>query len=92
MIGRDAKLVLRLAGIPVTHVHRSQETGEYRAEFYIPDMEKGVDPASVWAERILEKFPDVIITATHDTIAHWREGQPVIAAGVTFIEKKKEQE
>lgn len=71
-------------GIPVQKLVRFQDTGDYSAEFFIPEMQQGVLPAAEWAQLICDVMPDARIVGTHDTIAHWREGQPVIYASVVF--------
>lgn len=71
-------------GVPAQKVVRKQETGDYVADFFVPEMSEPVAPAKEWAKRIQEVLPSAKIIDTHDTIATWRPGQPVIYATVIF--------
>lgn len=71
-------------GVPAQKIVRKQETGDYVADFFVPEMSEPVAPAKEWAKRIREALPSARIIDTHDTIAAWREGQPVIYATVIF--------
>lgn len=71
-------------GIPAQKIVRKQETGEYVAEFFVPEMSEPVAPAREWASKITEALPLARIIDTHDTFASWRENQPVIYATVIF--------
>lgn len=71
-------------GVPAQKIVRKQETGDYVADFFVPELSEPVAPAKEWAERIKAVMPDVRIIDTHDTIAAWRPNQPVIYATVIF--------
>lgn len=71
-------------GIPAQKIVRKQETGDYVADFFVPEMSEPIAPAKDWAERIKAAMPDVRIIDTHDTIAAWRPNRPVIYATVIF--------
>ncbi len=71
-------------GVPAQKVVRKQATGDYVADFYVPQMEQATAPAQEWARRIRATLPQATIRATHDTVADWRPGTPVIYATVTF--------
>lgn len=71
-------------GVPAQKIVRKQETGDYVADFFVPEMTEPVASGKVWAERIKAVMPHVRIIDTHDTIAAWRPGQPVIYATVIF--------
>lgn len=75
---------LTTLGIAAQKVVRKRESGDYVAEFFIPDMNTPVAPAQDWAQRIRTALPQAIIVDVHDTIANWRPGQPVIYATVIF--------
>jgi hypothetical protein len=75
---------LETLGIPVQKVVRKRETGAYLADFYVPEMREAIPPAAVWARRLGDALPDIRIVDTHDTVANWRPGQPVIYATVAF--------
>ena len=79
-------------GVPAQKIVRKQETGDYVADFFVPEMAEPVAPAKEWAERIKAAMPSARIIDTHDTIASWRSGQPVIYATVIFqlIERESE--
>ncbi len=72
------------AGVAAQKVVRKRETGDYVADFFIPDMDEEIPPADVWAKQIQRVLPDALILDTHNTIAAWRTGQPVIYATVIF--------
>lgn len=71
-------------GVAAQKVVRKQETGEYVADFFVPEMDDAILPAKTWAQRISEALPNAHIIRVHDTIAGWRPEQPVICATVTF--------
>lgn len=71
-------------GVPAQKIVRKQETGDYVAEFFVPEMSQPIAPAREWARLIREALPSVRIIDTHDTIAAWRPQQPVIYATVIF--------
>jgi hypothetical protein len=82
--GREMCRQLVKLGVPAQKIVRKQETGDYVAEFFVPEMSEPIAPAKEWAKRIREAIPNVRIVDTHDTIAAWRPGQPVIYATVIF--------
>lgn len=82
--GRELRRHLVSLGVDVQKVVRKRETGDYVADFYIPDMDDPIQPAREWAKQIRRALPQVHILDTHDTIAAWRPGQPVIYATVVF--------
>jgi hypothetical protein len=71
-------------GVPAQKIVRKQDTGDYVADFFVPEMSEPVAPAKEWAKRIREVMPHARIIDTHDTIAVWRPNQPVIYATVIF--------
>lgn len=71
-------------GISAQKIIHVQATGEYIAEFFVPEMSEPVAPAATWAKRILEVLPQARIVDTHDTCAVWRPHQPVIYCTVIF--------
>lgn len=71
-------------GIPAQKIVRKQETGNYVADFFVPDLSEPIAPSKEWAERIKAVMPDVRIIDTHDTIAAWRPKKPVIYCTVIF--------
>ncbi|MEO1287329.1 MAG: hypothetical protein AAFV93_06140 [Chloroflexota bacterium] len=71
-------------GVDTQKVVRKRETGNYVADFYISGMDDPIAPARNWARDICHVLPDAKIVDTHDTIATWRKGKPVIYATVTF--------
>lgn len=82
--GRAMCRHLMSLGVVVQKVVRKRETGDYVADFFIPDMDDAIAPASQWAQVIRRALPDAKIIDTHDTIASWRPDQPVIHATVVF--------
>jgi hypothetical protein len=83
--GREMQARLERAGIRPQKVVRKRETGFYMADFYVPEMQAAVPPARTWAKEIERIFPgQVQIIQTDDMRAEWRDGQPIIAATVTF--------
>ena len=84
LTGRAMYRHLVSLGIDVQKVVRKRETGNYVADFFVPQMQKPIDSADEWARRINHVLPTASIVDTHDTIADWRIGQPVIHASVAF--------
>lgn len=82
--GRALHRQLESLGIAAQKVVRKQETGDYVADFYQPEMNSETAPAKEWAKQIKKTFPQAQIVGTHDTIASWRPGNPVIYATVIF--------
>jgi len=82
--GPAMKSTLKRAGIEPQSVVRRQQTGFYVAEFYNKAMKDPVQPSKLYAEAIKERMADLEIIDTHDTVADWRPGKPVIWASVTF--------
>lgn len=76
-------------GVPAQKVVRKQASGDYVADFYVPQMEQPIAPAHEWAKRIRATLPEARIKDTHDTIADWRPGNPVIYATVIFSVPEK---
>lgn len=71
-------------GIDVQKVVRKRETGDYVADFFVPQMQNPIAPAREWARQIRRVLPSASIIDTHDTVASWRAGEPVIYATVAF--------
>lgn len=82
--GRAIWRHLVASGIEAQKVVRKRETGDYIADFYIPNMKDPIEPSTIWASRIRQTLPDARIVETYDTVAGWRPGQPVIHATVVF--------
>lgn len=61
-----------------------QDTGDYVADFFVPEMQEATKPAAEWAKLIKKALPTARIMDTHDTKAVWRPGKPVIYATVIF--------
>lgn len=71
-------------GVPAQKVVRRQETGDYIADFFTEFLQEATLPAKEWSQKIREVLPTARLIDTHDTIAAWRPGQPVIYATVIF--------
>jgi hypothetical protein len=84
MTGRALQRHLKALGIPAQKLVRKRETGDYVAEFFVPEMDEPIEPSRVWAKRIRAILPNATIIDTHDTIASWRPDTPVIYATVIF--------
>lgn len=82
--GRAMRRHLETLGVVAQKIVRKRETGDYVAEFFVPEMAIAIPPADEWAERIVVALPDARIINTHDTIAAWRPNRPVIYATVIF--------
>lgn len=82
--GRAMRRHLEILGVMSQKIVRKRETGNYVAEFFVPEMAVAISPADEWAERIQDVLPDAQIINTHDTIAAWRPNKPVIFATVIF--------
>ena len=82
--GRAIWRHLVASGIEAQKVVRKRETGDYIADFFVPDMKDPIASSKEWAWRIRQILPDAAIVDTHDTVAGWRPGQPVIHATVIF--------
>lgn len=82
--GREMCRHLETLGVVAQKVVRKRETGDYVAEFFVPEMAVAIPPAEEWAQCILEVLPDAFIINKHNTIAAWRPGKPVIYATVIF--------
>jgi len=83
--GRALRRHFAALGIPAQKVVRKKESGAYVADFFIPEMDDPIASSVVWARRIQSTFPTAHIISTHDTIASWRPGNPVIYATVVFF-------
>jgi hypothetical protein len=81
MSGRAMKQHLISLGLLVQDVRKRDNA--YEAGFHTPHFDK-TDSAKTWASRICDVIPNAEIVATHDTIASWRDGTPVIYASVIF--------
>ncbi len=81
--GPEIKLRLNAQGVPAAEVRKSRN-GEYVVGFFIPELQDGVKPAGFWANAIEERFADVQIIKTDDTVAHWRTTEDIIYASVKF--------
>ena len=84
MTRQEMKQFLLDNGIPVQQVGRWQPRGLYVADFYSKLMKEPVQPAAHYEAEILRVLPGAQVVSTHDTLAHWREGEPVLWASVTF--------
>lgn len=84
LTGRAMYRHLVSLGIDVQKVVRKRETGNYVADFFVPQMQNSIAPADEWARKIRTVLPSASIIDTHDTIADWRSGEPVIYASVAF--------
>ncbi len=84
LTGPAMKIQLESAGITPRSVTRRQDSGFYVAEFYNTRMQDPVQPSRVYANAIEERLGELEIVDTHDTVADWRPGQPIIWASVTF--------
>ena len=73
-------------GVPAQKVVLKRETHHYVAEFFVPEMSAAIAPAHDWARRIQQVLPSANIIDTHDTVADWRSGDPVILATVVFAQ------
>lgn len=82
--GRAMQRRLVGLGIAVQKVVRKRETGDYVAEFFVPDMNSAIASAHDWALSIQTALPQARIIDTHDIIANWRPTQPIISATVIF--------
>jgi hypothetical protein len=83
--GREMQARLEREGIRPQKVVRKRETGYYTADFYVPEMQAAIPSSRTWATEIERIFPgQVRIIQTDDMRAEWRDGQPIIAATVTF--------
>lgn len=84
--GKSLLEALQAAGIHASDVSRNRRTGIHTVRFVAPNLtamdSPGTAPAKVWARRITAAFSDVEIVDTYDSVAEWREGQPVIFATV----------
>ncbi len=88
--GREMQAHLERAGICPQKVVRKRETGYYMADFYVPEMQAAVPAAHTWAREIERNFPgQVQIIQIDDMRADWRDGQPIIAATVTFAFRRQ---
>ena len=84
MTGRAMQRHLETCGIAAQKIVRKRDTGVYVAEFFVPEMSAEIDSSKVWAKRIRASLPQATIIDTHDTIASWRDDNPVIFATVIF--------
>lgn len=84
MSGRAMRQHMALLGIPAQKVVRKRQTGDYVADFFVPDMTQPVLAAEEWAQQIRSRLPDSRVISTHNTVADWRPGAPVIQATVIF--------
>jgi len=75
---------LETRGVCAQKIVRRRDTGDYVADFYVPEMNDPIEPSKIWAGRIRRTLEDVTIVTMHDTIASWRPGHPVIYATVIF--------
>ncbi|MEO1166589.1 MAG: hypothetical protein AAFV98_22620 [Chloroflexota bacterium] len=82
--GRAMRRHLDSLGVSAQKVVLKRETHHYVAEFFVPEMSTAIDPAHDWAKRIQQALPSAHIIDTHDTVADWRSGDPVIHATVVF--------
>lgn len=77
-------------GVPAQKIVRKQETGDYVADFFVPEMQEPVAPAEEWAKQIQAALPSAQIIDIHNTRANWRPGNPVIYSTVIFRLEEKE--
>lgn len=86
---RQGKAVLHqlhAVGLDAFNCKKKRGRNVFEVDFKVPDVDDfhapGIDPADVWAQRIMSRFKNAKVTFTHDTVATWRPHQPVIAASV----------
>lgn len=84
MSGRAMQQHMDMLGIPAQKVVRKRQTGDYVADFFVPDMNQPVLSAEIWAQQIRVRLPKSRVLSTHNTVADWRPGSPVIQATVIF--------
>lgn len=75
---------MAVLGIPAQKVVRKRQTGDYVADFFVPDMKQSVPSAETWAQQIQAQLPDSQVVSTHNTVAEWRPDAPIIQATVIF--------
>lgn len=77
---------LHTLGIPAAKCtrHRDDFGEEYSLEFRAPNMADGVAPARAWQSLLVCTIANARITHTRNTVAHWRDGSPVIEATIMF--------
>ena len=84
--GQGLLVLLRARGIDAGNVTRNRRTGVYAVQFAAPDVNNfngsGTAPAQQWASKISACFDSVEIVDTHDSVADWRPGKPVLFATV----------
>lgn len=71
-------------GIEPQKVTFKRDARHYIADFYVPEMQIPVRPAREYAHIMQQRLQGVRIIETHDTVATWRSGQPIIFATVAF--------
>jgi hypothetical protein len=84
LTGPEMKRVLSSAGIDAPQVVRSQVTGHYIANIFVPGLQEPVPPADDLAAKLLRAFSGVKIVEVGETRADWRPDQPVVMVGITF--------
>lgn len=85
-MARQGKAVLqqlRDCGIPAANVTRVRGTSHYYADFW--DYRHGTSSARVWADRIKSAFDGCVVLSTHQIIAPWKQGCPVISATIRLV-------
>jgi hypothetical protein len=84
MTGPQLRQYLQQFDIDPQIVVCERDSGQYIADWYVPEMKAPVWPAEVYADMLRAVLPGVRIVNTIDTIAAWRDDQPVINAMVRF--------
>ncbi len=81
--GGTLERALRARGVPVAAVVKHRD-GTAAADFFAPGWNEPVDPATVWADRILQTLGDVRIISTDDWVNTWSDPPYIMAALVLF--------
>lgn len=69
--GPELKQIIEDAGIVTgkvkVEVTRSNRTGQFHVEFFVPDFEESVAPAAFWQNSIYENLTGIEVERTFDT-------------------------
>lgn len=80
--GGDMQRLLNQMGIPATTVVKHRQSASFNVEFFVPEMQLGVRPAKQWTDLIDKRFTNLKIIKSSDTVATWRDNQPIIIASI----------
>lgn len=76
--GPELKQIIEDAGITTgkvaVEVTRSNRTGQFHVEFFVPDFEESVQPAAFWQNSIHAKLAGLEVERTFDTPRLSRKG------------------